>query len=57
MFTEFEKKGLLNKAIGKKYREWILEKGSSMDEMELVKGFLGRKPNNKAFLRSIGVGK
>jgi thimet oligopeptidase len=55
MFTEFQKKGLLNRAIGEKYREWILEKGSSMDEMELVKGFLGRKPNNKAFLRSIGV--
>jgi len=57
MFTEFEKKGLLNKEIGKKYREWILEAGSSMDEIDLVKGFLGRKPNNKAFLRSIGVGK
>ena len=55
MFTRFEKEGLLNKKTGADYKKWILEKGSSMDEMELVKKFLGRKPNNKAFLKERGL--
>lgn len=55
MFTRFEKEGLLNKKTGADYKKWILEKGSSMDEMELVKKFLGRKPNNRAFLKERGL--
>lgn len=55
MFTRFTKEGILNPKTGRDYRNWILAKGSSMDEAELVKGFLGRKPNNKAFIRSIGA--
>lgn len=55
MFSRFEKEGILNPKTGRDYRHWILEKGSSMEEMDLVKGFLGRKPNNKAFLKSIGA--
>lgn len=55
MFSRFEKEGILNPKTGRDYRHWILEKGSSMEEIDLVKGFLGRKPNNKAFLKSIGA--
>jgi thimet oligopeptidase len=55
MFTLFQKNGLLNKKTGNKYKEWILEKGSSIDEMKLLEGFLERKPNNKAFLKEIGL--
>ena len=55
MFTKFQKNGLLDKKTGDRYKKWILEKGSSMDEMELLKKFLGRKPNNKAFLKEIGL--
>ena len=55
MYTRFEKEGLLNQKTGGDYRKWILEKGSSMEELELVKRFLGRKPNNKAFLKEIGA--
>lgn len=55
MFTRFEKEGLMNKKTGADYKKWILEKGGSMDELDLVKGFLGRKPSNKAFLKEIGV--
>lgn len=55
MFSLFEKEGLLNKKIGRKYRTEILEKGSSLEEMDLIKNFLGRAPNNKAFLKHIGV--
>ncbi len=55
MFTKFQKNGLLDKKTGDSYKKWILEKGSSMDEMELLEKFLGRKPNNKAFLKEIGL--
>lgn len=56
MFTRFEAEGLLNRQTGREYRKWILEKGSSSKEMDLVVGFLGRRPNKKAFLREIGLG-
>lgn len=55
MFTRFKKEGLLNKKIGESYKKEVLEKGSSMDEMEMVKNFLGRKPNDKAFLEELGI--
>jgi len=55
MFTRFKKEGLLNKKTGGDYRKWILEKGSSMEELDLVKKFLGRDPNNRAFLKELGV--
>jgi Zn-dependent oligopeptidase len=55
MFTRFEKEGVRNPKTGRDYRRWILEKGSSMKEINLVRGFLGRKPNNKAFIKSIGA--
>lgn len=55
LFSRFEKEGILNTKTGREYREWILEKGSSMDELDLVKGFLKRAPNNKAFLKTIGA--
>jgi len=55
MFTRFEKEGIVNPKTGRDYRQWILEKGSSMKEMDLVRGFLGREPNNKAFIKSIGA--
>lgn len=55
MFSVFEKNGILDKATGKRYRDIILASGSSKDELELVKEFLGREPNNEAFLRELGL--
>jgi len=55
MFTRFKKEGLSNKKTGTDYKKWILEKGGSMEELDLVKGFLGRTPSNKAFLKEIGA--
>src|SRR3989344_819000 len=55
MFSRFKKEGVLNPKTGRDYRHWILEKGSSMEELDLVRGFLGRAPSNKAFLKSIGA--
>ncbi len=55
MFSEFAKKGILNAELGKKYRKEILEKGNMSDPLVLVKKFLGREPNNKAFFKSLGL--
>lgn len=59
-FLEFKTKGnkniMKNTEVGMKWRREVLEKGSSENEMDLVKNFLGRKPNQKAFLKEV-IGK
>lgn len=55
MFSIFREGGVLNPEIGYHYRKTILEKGGSEDPMKLVINFLGRQPNNNAFLRSLGI--
>src|SRR5687768_1010045 len=55
MFSVFEKTGVLNPATGKRYRDIILAKGGSKDEFAIVKEFLGREPNQQAFLKSLGL--
>lgn len=55
MFTRFKKEGLLNPKTGRDYRREILEVGGSREEITSVKKFLGRIPNNKAFLKEIGL--
>ena len=56
-FEMFKTKGnknlMTNTEVGMKWRHEVLEKGSSEDEMKLVKNFLGRAPNNKAFLKEV----
>lgn len=54
-FSLFEKRGLFSKEIGTRWRKEILEKGSSEDELLLMKKFLKREPNSNAFLKSLGV--
>jgi thimet oligopeptidase len=55
MFSVFEEKGILDKESGRRFRDIILARGSSQDELSLVKEFLGREPNQEAFLRSLGL--
>lgn len=59
-FESFKTKGnknvMTNTEVGMKWRREVLEKGSSDDEMKLVKNFLGRAPNQKAFLKEV-IGK
>ena len=56
-FESFKTKGnknvMNNTEVGMKWRREVLEKGSSEDEMKLITNFLGRKPNNKAFLKEV----
>lgn len=55
MFARFRAEGVTNPSVGMDYRKKILEVGSSRDEMESVVDFLGRMPNNGAFLRDMGL--
>jgi thimet oligopeptidase len=55
IFSRFEKEGIDNPAVGMSYRKEILETGSSRDEAESLKAFLGREPNEEAFLRRLGL--
>lgn len=53
IFSRFKKEGIMNKKVGMELRNKILEKGDSEDPIKLMTGFLGRKPNNKAFLEAL----
>ncbi|MDU8884922.1 M3 family metallopeptidase [Yeosuana sp. MJ-SS3] len=55
MFSVFAENGILDKETGIRYRDIILANGGSKDELELVKEFLGREPNNEAFLKELGL--
>jgi len=56
VFEEIKKHGLLNPEIGKTYVDKILSYGGSKDPNELLKDFLGREPNDEAFIKSLGLG-
>jgi thimet oligopeptidase len=55
MYTVFEEGGVLNPQVGMRYRHEIYEKGGTLDGQDLVRNFLGREPNNEAFLRDLGL--
>lgn len=55
MFSRFEKEGTLNPELGRQYRRLILEPGGSVEEGLSLRTFLGREPNEEAFLRNIGL--
>jgi Zn-dependent oligopeptidase len=55
MFSRFEEEGVTNPEVGKAYRREVLSKGGSLDADEMLVNFLGREPNNKAFLKKLGI--
>ena len=55
MFSRFEDEGVMSPAMGRRYRELILEPGSGPEEADTLRKFLGREPNEDAFLRNIGL--
>ncbi|PWY96132.1 zincin [Aspergillus sclerotioniger CBS 115572] len=40
---------------GQRYREIILAKGGSVDELDMIREFLGRDPSAEAYLQDLGV--
>jgi thimet oligopeptidase len=55
IFSEFTENGIFDTKTGKKLKTNIISKGSTSDEYEMVCEFLGREPNNSAFLKSLGL--
>lgn len=55
IFSVFEQHGVLDQATGVRYRKDILQEGAQEDEMAMLRHFLGREPNSKAFLKSLGL--
>lgn len=55
MFQRFEELGVLSPEAGKYYRDKILARGGTMDEMDMLKDYLGREPNLSAFLKLLGM--
>ncbi|HET7847155.1 MAG TPA: M3 family metallopeptidase, partial [Acidimicrobiia bacterium] len=55
MFSRFELEGVTSPEVGMAYRREVLEKGGSVDADEMLSRFLGREPENSAFLRKLGI--
>ncbi len=55
MFTQFEENGLLDTETGKRYRRLVLANGTQRPVLDAVEEFLGRAPNNEAYIRSLGL--
>ena len=54
-FSLFEEQGVFNEEAGRAFRENILEKGGSVDAMDLFVAFRGRKPEVEPLLRHSGI--
>jgi Zn-dependent oligopeptidase len=55
MFSRFEDEGITSPQVGRAYREMVIGRGGSVDPDDMLVAFLGRKPNNEAFLRKVGI--
>ncbi|KAF2199206.1 zincin [Delitschia confertaspora ATCC 74209] len=55
MFYSVFKADPMNGVEGRRYRHTVLERGGSMEEMDILEEFLGRKPSTEAFYRELGI--
>ena len=55
MFSRFTPEGVTSPEVGRAYRREILEPNGAGPAEELLRRFLGREPNNEAFLRLLGI--
>ena len=47
------KHDMLDPVVGRRYRDAILSQGGQLEEMDMVRKFLGREPSNEAFIAEI----
>ena len=45
----------MSSAVGKDYRDKILRPGGTIDASDMLSSFLGRDPNQEAFLKAKGI--
>jgi thimet oligopeptidase len=55
MFSKFPQSDLTDAGMGARYRAVILEHGNMQDAIVLLKDFLGREPNTKAFFKKLHI--
>lgn len=55
MWRRFEEEGVTSPTVGMQYRREVLEVGGSRDAMDTLRAFLGREPDNGAFLSKLGI--
>lgn len=51
---EIRQLGFLNPVVGRRYVDTVIGKGGSQDPNDMLKNFLGREPNQDAFLKDMG---
>ena len=54
-FQAFKEKGLFDQATATSFRKNILERGGTMDAMEMYKQFRGREPSVEPLLEKRGL--
>lgn len=55
LFSYIKEHGLLSPEVGRRYVQAVIGKGGSRDPNVLLKDFLGRAPNDQAFLVDLGL--
>ena len=56
-FSLFKQKGIFSREVADSFRGNILSKGGTEDPMELYVRFRGHKPETKALIEKMGLGK
>lgn len=54
-FARFKEEGIFNRQTGERFLEEILEKGGSVDAMDMFVAFRGREPDVEALLKQDGI--
>ena len=55
MFQRFRELGMLKPEAGAYYRDKVLSRGGTMDELDMLRDYLGREPDMGAFLKALGL--